>query len=564
MLLELSVHNFALIDSLTLRFDRGLTVFTGETGAGKSLLVDAFGLLLGDRAAASWVGQSGREAVLTGVFDWECSETASPSPQAERLMELGLIDRPGEVVVRRHLARDGRHRVYINDRAATVNVLQEVIAPSVELVGQHASLVLLRPNAIADLLDNTGNYHKTLETMASAAQREKKAADKLSALQSEEEGRQEREAFLRFQVNELQAIELRSGEYEELETKLEAARRGARLEEGVRKALSSVGFGDNDISSRLSSAAEHLSQLTDDAPELEELVERLTSQSNEVRDLISELQHFRVDGPGLSVLDGFEGRHETLRRAFRKHRGDEAELIERLDGFQEELSSLENLDELLANAESELNAAQAQAQEAAEKLHSLRVDTAAALFDKVGGLLNGLGMVNATMSLGEVDKTARPGRYGWRDLPLLFSANAGQPPGPLGKIASGGELSRLVLAFKSVAAEATGVNTCIFDEVDTGIGGGTGEIVGRLLYAMSKKRQVFCVTHLAQIASFADSHFHVTKMSQGQGTVSKWQNLEPEQREIEIARMLSGVDLSAASLENARVLMRNAGKNVDL
>lgn len=564
MLLELSVRNFALVDEVDLRFGPGLTVFTGETGAGKSLLVDAFGLLLGDRASASWVGRRADEAVLSGVFRWGTREDDPTRSALERLVELGLARSVEEdIVVRRHLSRDGRHRVFVNDRPATAQVLQEVFAPTIELVGQHASLVLLRPHAVSDLLDAAGDHRAPLAAMSAAWTRHKEASSRLKALHDEARGRQEREAFLRFQINELETLGLRAGEFEALEVELEAVRAGARIEEGVRQALGQLAPGGADVGARLSAAATRLTALADFASDLSALGERLEALSVEVDDAIAELSRYRVKGPGLAELDALEGRHETLRRAFRRHHGEEQELLERLARCRDELSTLEEIDDLLRDAEVAARERESELHAAAMRLHEARVATAGQLFEQVRTALSGLGMAQARLELGDHETSARPGPLGWRELPLLFSANRGETLMPLGKVASGGELSRLVLALKSVSADVTGVQTCIFDEVDTGIGGGTGEIVGRLLAGMAEGRQVFCVTHLAQIACFADAHFHVTKIAEGEGTVSRWQSLSPPERATEIARMLSGVDLTEASLENARTLLRNAGKHVD-
>lgn len=555
MLSHVAIRNFALIDRMDLELDRGFVVVTGETGAGKSIVFDAVSLLVGARARTDVIRSGEDSCSVQGLF--EIDPTVRPAVDAV-LDDAGIPTGP-QLLVRRTVSRTGANKVYVNDTLSTVGLLTRVLDPLVEVVGQHEQLTLVRPETHRELVDRYGGHEDLLAKTSEAVRVWKSARARLEGLQEARDARAERIEFLRFQRDELQALELRAGEMEELETALERARNVERLRDAARTVVRGLNDGNHAAVERIGDAVDAVARVADKDPALVPISERLDEVAALVADIADEARRYLrgIEGEDLD-LDALESRHERLRVALRKFACDEAGAIEKLETIASELSELENYEETLGEAEVAERKARALAEKAADALEKQRVAAAGQLFAELTPMLASLGMPNARLELAATDNR-RLTDGGWDGLEILFSANTGEPPGPIGRIASGGELSRLMLAIKTAASASDRLQTYTFDEVDTGIGGGTAEVVGRMLarlaHEASPRRQVLCVTHQPQIASFGDVHLRAEKTVADGRTFSRLVPMDDDEREQEIGRMLGGVEITDATLEHARSML---------
>lgn len=560
MLTHLSVRNFTLIDQLELPLEPGFTVLTGETGAGKSIVFDALGLLLGSRASAEVIRNGADEAFVQAVFSpGEAEETISAL-----LQEAGLP--PGEdgVILRRVVSRSGPNRVFVNDTPATVSLLQRLVEPMVEVLGQHQHLTLQRAEVHRRLLDAFGGLSDQRASLSEAVSAWRAAREALEGLRSAAEGRAERIEFLRFQIGELEALELRAGEFEELETALGRARNLEKLREAAHTIRDRLRDGRGAAVEDLAAAEAALGKAAALDPTAAAFVPQLEEVRILVDDLAMEVASWSRDLEQDADLDEMEGRHEALRRAMRRFAVDESGLIERLAEMRSECDRLERYGESMASAERDEAEAFATALELGKALDDARREAASRLFASVEERLETLAMRGARLALdvrtpsSPAEERRQLGPEGLSQVEILFSANPGEPPRALGKVASGGELSRLLLAFKSALFARDPVHTYVFDEIDTGIGGAVAEVVGRMLDGLAAGRQVLCITHLPQIACFASRHYRVIKEVSGDRTISRLVLLDDTERIEEVARMLGGQRITDATRENARDLLENA------
>ncbi len=553
MLTHLTIRNFALIDRLDVALESGFTVVTGETGAGKSIVFDALSLLIGGRASADFIRAGEDEASVQGLFvlDDDVREEVD-----QTLDDAGIATGP-ELVVRRTLTRTGTNRVFVNDTLATVSLLGRVLAPLVELVGQHEHLTLSRPDAHRAAIDDFGGLEADATEFGVAYEAWQEALAERERLEDARTARAERLDYLRFQAVELRGLELREGEYDELEQRLVRARDRGRLQVSSRAAADALYEGEGSAIERIGTASDALARVSDS--ELRALGERVADLSALVDDLGRELARYSEaledEEPDVDVL---ETRHEALRRAFRKYGLDEGGLLARLEETESEVETLADFDAVLEKASRSEEEALETVHGLAARLDGARASAADRLFAAVGDLLDRLGMDHARLVLARPEGDRKITRWGYDGLEIRFSANPGEPPGPIGRIASGGELSRLMLAFKTAGADSDRLQTYTFDEVDAGIGGGVAEVVGRLLAGLSSGRQVICVTHLPQIACFAAHHHRVEKYVRDGRTFSRMEELDGAEREREVGRMLGGVTLNDATLAHARHMLESA------
>lgn len=557
MLSHLSVRNFALIDRLDIELDRGFVAVTGETGAGKSIVFDAVSLLIGSRATTDVIRSGEDTCIVQGMF--EIDAKARPAVDAT-LDEAGIPSGP-QLLVRRTVSRKGSNKVYLNDTLATVALLERVLDPLVEVVGQHEHLTLVRPDTHRELVDRFAGLGDQAKAVRGAHREWRAAVAALTALHEAREARGERLDFLRFQLEELRALELREGEADELE----AALRIARNSEKLREAAQSVSYGLNDADGsaveKIADAIDSVNRVASADPQIGAMSERLQEALAIVEDVAREARAYARELYGGDDLDTLELRDQKLRRAFRKYGLDEAGLIAKIEAAEAELSQLQNFEVALGDAEKAVAATRKQAEHVADALDKARRAAAERLFGEVVGMLNTLGMERARLELRPLRREELT-PHGWDGFEVLFSANAGEPPGPIGRIASGGELSRLMLALKTAVSSSDRLQTYTFDEVDTGIGGATAEIVGQLLRRLANDgeggRQVLCVTHHPQIASYADVHLRAEKTVADGRTFSRLVRLSPDGREQEIGRMLGGVDVNDVTLSHARAMLAAA------
>ncbi len=563
MLTDLTIKNFAIIDELQAEFGPGLNALTGETGAGKSILVDAINLLLGSRASSEMIRTGQEEAAVEAVFELGQDD---PLPQ---FRELG-IDVSDGLLIRRLISRSGKSRAFVNGSPVTLHMLESLGEDLVHVYGQHEHQDFLDPLRHIDILDSSGGLLALRKEFRGHYEEWARASLELRELTAKQEQRRERLEFLAFQSGEIARAKLKPGEDEEL-----AAERG-RLQHSE-KLRSIAEFGSEVLYGESGSAVERLKstlqRLRDGAkldPCLAPLTAAVESTLFQAEDVASALRAYgervQFDPKRLEMI---ESRLDEINKLKKRHGPSLAEVLaykEKIDLERENLGGMEDtISELQKRASRLHDLALASARQLSECRKKIAVD----LGRRVERELSTLGMKKVRFRVlvePEPDETSgaetAPGlnEKGMDRVQFLISPNPGEDLKPLARIASGGELSRIMLAMKRIFAEESMVKTLIFDEVDAGIGGGIAEVVGRKLKEISRRHQVFCITHLPQIASLADAHFQVTKKEAGGRTCVEVKRLEDEQRPEEIARMLGGIKITGKTLDHAREMLRNAAK----
>ena len=553
MLRHLRATNFAILSDVGIEFGPGLNVLTGETGAGKSLIVEAVNLLRGGRASADIPRAGAKEAVVEAIF--EIPDDLAPSLERQ-LVDGGLPSGEGELLVRRIIARGGRSRTYINGALTTATRLSQIAQTLVDLSSQHQHQGLTDAKRHTALLDAFAADDKALVAMRGAFGRVREVRAELDRL-SGSGGLEERVDFLRFQRDELEGAELADGEEEALEVERRRLGSADKLMRAAGSAEELLYGGDSSAADRIGGAEVELERIAALDPELAKALEPLA----EARALIEDVaESLRAQVAALDVdpsrLEEVEERLVQLGRLMRKHGGSVGAAIERRDALVAELKTLENLDAAREEFEVELAQALKLAAKRAKALSSLRRKAAARLSSEVGDALAELGMPSAKL---EVSLTEAPiSERGADGVEILLRSNRGEDAKPLAKVASGGELSRIMLAIKMVLRRAEEVSCYVFDEVDSGIGGKAAEVVGGQIAAVSKSRQVLCVTHLAPIAAFADVHFKVEKTEKDERTETSVVRLESGALTEEIARMLGGSSITKSARAHAREMLAGA------
>ncbi|MFM2152874.1 MAG: hypothetical protein RL199_1309 [Pseudomonadota bacterium] len=563
MLSRLRIAHFAIIDALEVSFGPGFNVVTGETGAGKSILIDALHLLLGGRAQSDLVRTGFDECSVEGLFD-----PLDVAALDARLDTLGLpACDDDQLVIRRTVHREGRSRAWVNGAASTMAQLSQVVRGLVDISGQHEHTSLLDPAGHLKLLDLSAGisgdlsaYRVAFESLA--------AADKaLKALQLNEAERARRIDYLQFQLEEVDKVDPRPGEEESLKADRQRLASAGKLRDATSGAEALLYSRDGSAAELAGSAADDLEKAAALDPALAPLAESLRAAVDQLEEVARDLgKYARGVDDDPARLEEVDERLEAIKKLCRKHGGDLARVLARRDEMRAELSQLTGHAEAIEGAEAARAKALKEARRLADVLTKKRTAASTAFAATVVARLSDLDMKRTVFEVriaphgagaeGAID--AGEGRLtadGQDGIEFLLSPNPGEEPKPLARIASGGELSRVMLAIKRLLAERDPVETYVFDEVDAGIGGTTGEVVGRMIGEVACERQVLCITHLPQIAAWGDAHFHVAKTVKDGRTQSAVSRLDgTEAREQEIARMLSG-HLTAASLAHARELI---------
>src|SRR5881396_193103 len=557
MLRELRIRNFAVVENVTVPFAPGLNVLTGETGAGKSILVDAILLVRGARAQTDVIRADAESATVEAVF------AVPDGGVAAALDEAGLTVEEGEIVVRRELSRSGRHRAFVNDAAVTVGLLERLGDALVQVHGQHEHQRLLEPVRQLDLLDRFADAEPLGERFAALFAKHREAREDLERRRGAGRDRAQREDLLRFQVSELDAARLRPGEEEELRTERRRLQHAERFAAG----LEEVGTLLQDAASAAARLARATRVLTDlgrldpafGAPV--EMVEAARVQVDETLAAVRALRDTIVFEPGR--LEAIDDRLDALKRLARKYGDSEEAMLRFRAEAAAELDRLERHEELLGEDERRLAELEVEVTTAARALGAARREAAAKLAPAVQRELRQLGMERATFEVAVIEAAlAEWGPRGAERVEFRFTGNPGEPVRPLARIASGGELARSMLALQVVLSGYERAPTMVFDEVDAGIGGRAASVVGEKLAAVGAGRQVLCVTHLAPIAALAHQHVRVTKSVRGGRTRASAGLVAGDERAAEIARMLGGDASGAAALEHARALLRGRGAQV--
>lgn len=561
MLAQILVRDFAVVEHAELDLAAGMTALTGETGAGKSIVVDALGLALGQRADAGSVRHGAERAEVAATFVIEAGASGAEAVTAW-LQERDLDDAEGTCVVRRVVSREGRSRAYVNGAPLPVQGLRELGELLVDIHGQHEHQSLLRRDQQRRILDSYAALGPKLDDLACAHQRWRRLKSEQERLAARSADRSARLDLLRFQVEELQAFNLGPEELPVLESEQSRLAHVEQLICGAQSVLDGLQEAEDiAVDSTLGRCVGVLSALARIDTSLAPATELLQSALIQIREAVDELRrHASALEADPERLQEVESRLARALELGRKHRVSPEALPATLEQLQTELAELETMEQRGGDLEREMADAEQSYRERAEQLSELRRGAAAELAARVSGAMPGLGMQGGTFDVEITHLTgAEPTTHGLDQVDFMVAANPGQPLQLLGKVASGGELSRISLAIQVIAADESRVPTLVFDEVDTGIGGATAEVVGRLLRELGEHTQVLCVTHLPQVAAQAHHHFQVQKQVSSDHARTRITLLDRQARVEELARMLGGVALTDRTLDHAREMIDQAG-----
>ena len=564
MLKELSIRNFAIIDDLQISFSEGLTILSGETGAGKSIILNAVNLLLGSRASTDLVRTGAETAELEALF------RITPQSRISEIMSECGYDPADGLLIRRIIARSDTNRVYINGRLATIQLLNAVTDNLASISGQHAHQGLLKEEQHLSILDQFGGLMSLRQDMVDAYHQLLALIDELKKLERIQSRRSEHLELLQFQKTEISNARLVVGEDEELEQERLRLKNAEMLYQIVHGSIEELYSAPGAVFERISEVKKNLdkaaridTRLDAEAGNLADSVYRIEGLIEELRSYQSRIQ---IDEQRLEAV---EERLDELNKLKRKYGGSLEAVKSELAGIERELSRVENISGKIDGVNNRISEMREHCQKVATELSQNRQKAAAALAPKIIQALDSLKMAHTSfqVDLGPIawndklDSNLNVANqllteYGIDRAAFMIAPNPGEELKPLAAIASGGELSRFVLALKAILAETDEVETVIFDEVDAGIGGGTAEVVGRKLAELAQHHQVICITHLPQIAKFGDHHYGISKHVMDGRTLTTIQPLGEAERQQEIARMLGGEELTAATLKHARELLK--------
>ncbi len=556
MLQELDIQGYAVVDRLRVAFRPGLNLLTGETGSGKSIVVDSLALLFGSRASADVVRSGARRARVSGRFDMPLEE-----PACARLTDSGIDCDGSELIVERQVLAGGKSRAYINGSPATLGLLRDLAPFLGDIHGQHEQQTLLSPPQQLGLLDAfAGNGRKTAALRAVHA-RWRSAGAALERLEGGEQVRLQRIDLLKYQIREIRDAGVVEGEDVELGRDRDRLANAERLRDSGFSAYDALYDSAASASSQIKSAASSLTSVA----AFDERLERFADSLEDARSIVDDVA-FDVRAYLESVeanperQEEVEARLALLEKLKRKYGPSLGQVLDYAASSEKELAALDRTDLEIERLQRELDAAATDYTKRSSQLSRSRKRAAEDLSVRTESELRELALGGAKFSI-EFKQTRLWGASGVDRVALVFSANPGQPPAPIGQVASGGELSRVALALKTClegrATDSSDRRTLVFDEIDTGVGGGVAEAIGRRLKQLSARSQILCVTHLPQIARFADAHFHVAKSDEAGRTAATVAELTEAQRVEELARMLSGAEVTPAAMENAKQLLRS-------
>jgi DNA repair protein RecN (Recombination protein N) len=555
MLVSLHIRDFAIVDRIDVEFRSGMTVLTGETGAGKSILVDAVGLVLGDRGSSKLVRSGADRAEFSAAFD------VSTLRNVQDWLTDNALDQDDECLLRRVINSDGRSRAFVNGKPVTMQQLKALGEMLLDIHGQHFHQSLGRRPVQRDLLDHFGGLTALREETGAAFDDWQALCERLDRLHTAAADRSSQIDLLSFQLQELQALDAGTDEFKQLQAERQRLKNSGRIADGVATALASLSEQDNaNANSALADASRAISRLVDCDDSLAPVLELIESASIQVAEANDSLQRYRESIDTDPARHGWvEDRLDAFQTIARKHRVSPDELPAATCRLQEQLDELTNAETRGEQLRSELAAAASGYDALASRLLAGRQQAASALGKAVSKTMDGLGMAGGTFEV-ELAPLAdgERRRWGTETVEFLISANAGQPVMPLAAIASGGELSRMSLAVQVIASSGSEIPTMVFDEVDSGVGGRVAEMVGRRLRELGENRQVLCVTHLPQVASLANQHFRISKVTDGKSTRTRVQELSGDERVEELARMLGGVDITQKTLDHAAEMLAGA------
>lgn len=552
MLTSLSIAKLAIADDLDIDLFNGMSAITGETGAGKSISLDALGLALGNRGDSALVQHGAAKAEVNASFD------ISQQQEIQQWLAEYDLDDEQQCILRRIISKDGRSKAYINGSPVNLQQLKTLGAMLVNIHSQHAHQQLLQRDHHQHLLDAFGKLQPQAEDTKQAFKQWQQTCKTIEQLQNSLHESTTRQEYLQFQLQEFEELAINDGEYEQLEAKHLQLANSEAIAQATHAALHICQDGEQNIQSLLTQAQQQLSQVSEHSSQLSEALELLNSAYISIDESCNTLKHSQQSGGDNEALAMIEQRLGAFHDLARKHRVEPSQLLDAQFELQTELDNLNNSDSNLQQLQA-TEKKQAQAlNKLAQKLSEQRTKAASKLTKAIDEQLQKLGMKHCTCNIALNTNTEKPKATGFEQTEFLISTNPGQPAQPLQKIASGGELSRISLAIQVITAQTSTVPTLVFDEVDVGIGGATADIVGQLLSQLGKCAQIISVTHQAQVAAHADQHYLVSKQSDGNKTSTQMQLLDDNERIEEVARMLGGVSITEATLEHAREMLTAA------
>ena len=551
MLKHLYIKNFTLIDTLDIELYPGFSVMTGETGAGKSIILGAIGLLLGQRADSKAIKQGADKCTIEAHFDLSRYEM-------EPFFNENDIEYDAEdCIIRRELTAAGKSRAFINDTPVQLSMLKELGDRLVDVHSQHQNLLLNKQDFQLNVVDIIANDAKELAQYRQTYADYQAASKALEALREDIERNRQNADFLQFQYNELSAANLRDGELEELEQRSETMTHAEDIKSALYTADNALQGEGTGIVESLRTAISALKGISRVFPQTCELTERMDSTYIELKDIAQDIsgQLEEVDFDP-AELEAVNNRLDRLYELQKKYHVDSIdELIVQRDELQQKLSNIENSDEALTEMQQKVNLLKARCEKEAQTLTKLRTKAAKQIEQEMQQRLIPLGMPNVRFQISMSQETL--GKNGHDKASFLFSANASTPLQPVSQVASGGEIARVMLSLKAMISGAVKLPTIIFDEIDTGVSGKIAEKMAEIMQEMGQhERQVISITHLPQIAALGTTHYRVSKEETPQGTTSHMMELTPDERITEIAQMLSGSDVTDAAIQNAKQLLR--------
>ena len=557
MLMNLQVRDYAIVDRIEIEFEPGMTVLTGETGAGKSILVHALGLVLGERGSAQLVRSGAKRAEFCAEFN------SAKLPKVQAWLEDKALDLDSECLLRRVINADGRSRAFINGNAVPLSQLKSLGELLLDIHGQQFHQSLGRRSIQRDLLDHFGGLLQQRAETESKFAIWKDVAERLRQLHEADADRASRLDLLAFQLQELDSLALAEAEPDALLAERQKLQNSGRLADGVSSAIDNLIDNETgNANSLIAAAARSLESLLDFDTELKAAVDLLNSANIQVAEAAESLRRY---GDSIDMdprrRDWIEERLDAIQAIARKHRVAANEIPALAERIRHELDELNHAEERSRELEQKAVLAREEFLDIAASLSNARQQAATSFGACVTDAMTGLGMPGGifAVALTALDEaSARP--WGIDNIEFLISANPGQAPQPLAKIASGGELSRMSLAIQVIASDGSTIPTMVFDEVDNGVGGGVAEMVGRRLQELGVSRQILCVTHLPQVASLANQHLRVSKVTDGKSTRTRLHVLGKTERIEELARMLGGVEITQKTLDHAAEMLAGAAQ----
>ena len=568
MLKNLSIKNYALIDELDLEFGTGLNIITGETGAGKSIIIDALNLILGERATIEEIRGGAEKAIVEGIF------TITGNKKVQRLLLESEIENEDEIIVRREVNQKGQSRAFVNDTPIPVSQLKQLGDFLVDLHGQHEHQSLLRPETHIDLLDDFGGLENLINDFRRAYHELSSKLGELNELISKRDALKEKRELYAFQIKEIDEVNPVSGEVDRLEAELKILENAEKLFESATKLYEILYDSESSVHDQLVVVRNQLQDLS----QIDKSFDAIREESESAKAVIDEITRFVQSYS--SKIDFNPQRLEEIRERlgvltmFKKKYGGSLEAaIEYREKIGKEFALAENFDEEILKLESNAESSRAKVSEIAERLSTKRRDVAERVTKGLVGVLGEIGIEKSRFEVeitnreykagdGKLKPLAKLGKdfyetsdKGFDMVEFYVSTNIGEDPRPLSKVASGGEISRIMLALKNILAKSDRLPLLVFDEIDTGISGRIAAKVGRSLKNLSGFHQIIAITHLPQIAGMADTHFRVEKVVKGKRAVTQVSRLSDEDRILEVAKLLSGDDVTQASISGAKELI---------